>query len=348
MPSLQRRVITAAEQALAGAGVVTACDVLCGLGWLAQPNVDRWRSGRMPHLASVLPVPLERVEEVLATAGRWAAGNGLQAVEGEALTVGRDRRPLRFSDGGPDTLERAVRTHWLSPDLPAAERERVVERQNRPPELTVIDPVREFTCVGCGAQDGLLTEEERGSVCLTCADLDQLVFLPSGDAALTRRAKAGSGLWAVVVRWNRRRKRWERQGLLVEEAALERAEQSCLADADARARQRERSRERAVHQDAELVERMTARIGTLFPGCPVDRARAIAAHTAVRGSGRVGRSAAGRALDDDALTAAVVASVRHADTGYDAMLVGGVDRDEARARIRDAVDAVLDGWRSAR
>ncbi|WP_373871493.1 DUF2293 domain-containing protein [Actinoplanes utahensis] len=47
-------------------------------------------------------------------------------------------------------------------------------------------------------------------------------------------------------------------------------------------------------------------------------------HTGERGSGRVGRSAAGRALDPDAVTRAVVASVRHEDTGYDEMLMSGV------------------------
>ncbi|TCK21855.1 DUF2293 domain-containing protein [Pseudonocardia endophytica] len=345
MPSLQNRVRTAAEQALAASGVVTPCDVLCGLGWVAPPNVERWRSGRMPHLASVLPVPLERVTSVLDVAGRWAAERGLQAVEGEQLTVGRDRRPLRFAEDGPPALELAMRTHWLSPDLTAAKRDRVVEKQNKTPDLIVVEPVFAFTCVGCGADEGLFTEEERGPVCLTCADLDHLVFLPSGDATLTRRARAQSTLSAVVVRWNRRRKRNERRGALVEVDALERAEASLLTDADARARQRERARERAVRQDAELVERMTARIGELFPGCPADRARAIADHTALRGSGRVGRSAAGRALDDDALAAAVVASVRHEDTDYDAMLAAGVAREDARDRIRAGVDAVLDGWR---
>lgn len=345
MASLQRRVRTAAEQALAESGVVTPCDVLCGLGWLAPPNVDRWRSGRMPELASLLPVPLERVASVLDVAGRWAAEQGLLAVEGEELTVGRDRRPLRFADDGPVALERAVRTHWVSPQLSAAKQERAAERQNRPPDLIVMEPIAEFVCVGCGASDGLFTEDERGRVCLTCADLDHLVFLPSGDATLTRRARAQSTLSAVVVRWNRRRNRNERRGALVEADALERAEQSLLTDADARARQRERARERAVRQDAELVERMTARIGELFPGCPAERARAVAGHTALRGSGRVGRSAAGRALDDDALSAAVVASVRHEDTGYDAMLAAGVGREDARDRIRADVDAVLESWR---
>jgi hypothetical protein len=59
----------------------------------------------------------------------------------------------------------------------------------------------------------------------------------------------------------------------------------------------------------------------------------------------VGRSAAGRALDETAVRAAVVASVRHEDTGYDALLMSGLPRAEARERIRADVDRVLDGWR---
>jgi hypothetical protein len=76
--------------------------------------------------------------------------------------------------------------------------------------------------------------EDAGPLCLECADLDALVFLPAGDAALTRRAKKANGLSAVVVRWSRSRRRYERQGILVEEAALQAAEESCLADEDAR------------------------------------------------------------------------------------------------------------------
>lgn len=132
--------------------------------------------------------------------------------------------------------------------------------------------------------------EDPGPLCLTCADLDMLVFLPAGDATLTRRARAGSTLAAVVVRWSRTRRRYERQGLLVEEPALRAAEERCLADADARARARERARERTARQDDALVAAMTARIRELFAGCPPERAAAIAAHTGLRGSGRVGRS----------------------------------------------------------
>jgi hypothetical protein len=84
-----------------------------------------------------------------------------------------------------------------------------------------------------------------------------------------------------------------------------------------------------------------------FPGCPDDRAKAIARHTATRASGRVGRSAAGRALDDEALRRAVIASIRHEDTSYDELLMSGIPRNLAREQIRDDIDRVLAAWSSS-
>ena len=187
--------------------------------------------------------------------------------------------------------------------------------------------------------------EDAGPVCMGCADLAHLVFLPAGDAALTRRAMANSGLSAVVVRFSRARRRYERQGILVEEHALERAEAECLADEDARARRRERDAERRAAEDVELQRRMSEEIVRLFPRCPSDRASSIASHTSVRGSGRVGRSADGRALGPQALELAVAAAVRHEDTRYDELLMSGVDRAQARGEVRDEVVRILDGWR---
>jgi hypothetical protein len=91
---------------------------------------------------------------------------------------------------------------------------------------------------------------------------------------------------------------------------------------------------------------MAEGIARLFPGCPVERAQMIARHASVRGSGRVGRSAAGRALEPEALELAVAAAVRHEDTRYDELLMAGVEREVARARVRDEVARVLDNWRS--
>lgn len=211
-------------------------------------------------------------------------------------------------------------------------------------ELVVIWPVKDRTCGVCHGPAELLVMADDKPHCLSCVDLDHLVYLPAGDAALTRRAKKGSGLSAVVVRFSRTRKRYERQGVLVEAAALAAAEEQCLGDEEARLRRRERDRVRRAEADLELQARMAERIRQLFPGCPPERAEAIARHTGERGSGRVGRSAAGRALDDEALRRAVVASVRHRDTEYDALLMAGVPWAEARERIRAAVDHVLASW----
>jgi hypothetical protein len=215
-------------------------------------------------------------------------------------------------------------------------------------ELVVVSAIRAWTCAACGAEGDLLKMEDAGPMCLTCADLDHLVYLPRGDAALTRRARKHSRLSAVVVRFSRSRKRYERQGVLVEAAALDRAEAECLSDEDVRAARRERARVERQRADARLQAAMAAEIKRLFPGCPDDRASAVAAHTAVRGSGRVGRSAAGRALDPGALALAVAASVRHTDTQYDDLLMGGTDRAEARDLVRVQVDEILERWQRGR
>jgi hypothetical protein len=168
---------------------------------------------------------------------------------------------------------------------------------------------------------------------------------------MTRRATKASSLSAVVVvvRWSRTRKRYERQGVLVEEQALAAAEEQCLSDHDARMRRRERDRERRADGDAHFQARLADEISRLFPGCPPGRATGIARHTAMRGSGRVGRSAAGRALDDEAIALAVVASIRHQDTDYDRLLMSGLPpRDAARNQVRTAIDEILAVWRQPR
>ncbi len=218
------------------------------------------------------------------------------------------------------------------------------ETQKRRHDLVVVSPLKDWNCAECSRNSGLLRMVDEGPLCMSCADLDHLVFLPSGDAAVTRRARKASALSAVVVRFSRARKRYERQGVLVEEQALERAEAECLADADARARRRDRERARRAQQDLRFQAEMAREIMRLFPGCPRRRADAIAQHAGGRGTGRVGRTAAGRALDPSAIAMAVAASVRHEDTDYDDLLMSDIDRWEARERVRADVDRVLERW----
>src|SRR5213075_1550439 len=96
-------------------------------------------------------------------------------------------------------------------------------------DFKVFISTRESTCGECGENLGskawITLAGEKGALCLACADLDHLVFLPPGNAALTRRARKHSILVAVVLKWSRARKRYERQGLLVETQGLEKAEQ---------------------------------------------------------------------------------------------------------------------------
>lgn len=129
----------------------------------------------------------------------------------------------------------------------------MASQPNPTEELKVFISNRESTCGECnenlGSKAWITLAGEKGALCLACADLDHLVFLPSGDAALTRRAKKHSTLSAVVLKWSRARKRYERQGLLVEEQALEKAEEECLADAEVRERRKEREAIRREESD---------------------------------------------------------------------------------------------------
>lgn len=225
-----------------------------------------------------------------------------------------------------------------------AKAEQAAKRGDKAQDLVVISPLKSWTCAECSGTGDLLTMDDAGPLCLSCADLGRLVYLPAGDAALTRRAKRASVLSAVVVRFSRSRRRYERQGVLVEEEALNRAEHECLADEESRARRKLREQERRAEADAALEKRAMAEILRHYPGCPKDRAEEIAHHAFTRGSGRIGRSAAGRDLNPEALNLAVAAAVRHVDTPYDELLMGGVDRLEARARVRAEVDQIMAGW----
>ncbi len=237
----------------------------------------------------------------------------------------------------------AVAIHYTRPTM-TAKAEEAAKRGGKAQGLVVVSPLRSWTCAECSGTGDLLTMDDAGPLCLSCADLDRLVYLPAGDAALTRRAKKASGLSAVVVRFSRARRRYERQGILVEEEALGRAERECLADEESRARRKLREQERRAEGDAELERRAATEILRLYPSCPRDRAEEIARHAFTRGSGRIGRTASGRDLDPEALNLAVAAAVRHVDTPYDELLMGGMDRLEARARVRPEVDLVIAAW----
>lgn len=225
--SLEQRVDQAASAGLEARKLVTPIDVLMRLGWLPPSGVDRWRQGRAEFLEQEITANLNKLSMALRLLRRWAERRGLRPSETVYVSATRHRQPLRFSRTGDPGIEQACRTHWLSAELRGKDAERVRERAAKAPDLVVISPIREWQCGRCGGTGDLLFMENGAPLCLACADMDHLVFLPAGDAALSRRAKAASHVWAAVVRFSRARKRYEREGLLVEEAALKGAEAEC-------------------------------------------------------------------------------------------------------------------------
>jgi hypothetical protein len=217
---LADRVSRAAEVAFAAQAYVSCIDVLVGIGWLDPTALQRWRQGQIDCLEGVVQTNLPRISEAMKLFRTWARENGLRPSETQYVARTPQRQTLRFSQSGDHTIEQLYRTHWVSPALSEQKRERLAEKVNRAPELVVVQALHEWTCHRCGGTGGLLIMETAGPACLSCVGLGDLEFLGAGDALLTRRAKAKSARHAVVVRFSKSRKRYERQGLLVEPQAL--------------------------------------------------------------------------------------------------------------------------------
>ena len=87
--------------------------------------------------------------------------------------------------------EKFYRTYYTPANLPEKKTARLAVKLNRPPELVVFEKVGdEGKCHESGAElltrDYLLMDNCQ-PLCLTCADLDRLVFLAAGDTALSRQ-----------------------------------------------------------------------------------------------------------------------------------------------------------------
>jgi hypothetical protein len=220
----------------------------------------------------------------------------------------------------------------------------------QPTDLKIFISNRESVCGEChenlGTQAWIFLNREKGALCLSCADLDHLEFLPSGNMALTLRAKKYSTLWAVVLKWSGSRKHYERHGLLVQREALEKAEAECLKDEDIRQRRRLREAEIRKQTDQNYINQFAERIRELYPKCPAGREKEIAEHACQKYSGRVGRTAAAKTFDETRVKLAVIAHIRHSLTNYDELLSQGHERFEAREAVNEKVFSILVIWQA--
>ena len=178
-------------------------------------------AARTSRLSRAVPLNLSRISEAMHLFRAWAVAHDLNPSETDYVARAPERRTLRFSKSGAPTIERLYRTHWVSKGLSERKQKRLAEKASQPPDLVVVAPLNtDWKCHRCGGSGDLLVMENPGPACLRCVGLNDLEFVPPGDVQLTRRIKAKSARFAVVVRFSRARHRYERRGLLVEAATL--------------------------------------------------------------------------------------------------------------------------------
>jgi hypothetical protein len=221
-----------------------------------------------------------------------------------------------------------------------------LNKDRKSDEIVVVITRQEGICAGCKQEllkGAFLRVQDDGVRCMTCAGLGDLEFLPRGDAAVSRRAAKHSPTRAVVVQWSRARKRYERQGILATPQAIEQATQESKADEEARKAKQARAAVKREVVDREFMKAFEAAIMRQFPRIPPQSAAQIADHACQKYSGRVGRSAAAKELDEQAVRLAVIAHIRHHHTRYDSLLPG-VGRHKARQIVQPQIQRMLDRW----
>ncbi len=204
-------------------GYVCPIDVLVGMRLLDPAHVQEWKQGKIPYLKEGIYCHPDKFIFAMQCFQEWLSEKRLEPKEIIYYGKTKDQRALQFTkDGGAD-VERFFRMHYFSPSLTEKEKENLTDKLEESPELVVFLVVKDTQCSQCQielSRGSFLFMEGQTPLCLGCAGLDQLVFLPSGDPFPTRRAKKNSVKSAVVLKFNRNRGRYERQGLLVEEEAF--------------------------------------------------------------------------------------------------------------------------------
>lgn len=194
--------------------------------------------------------------------------------------------------------------------------------------------------------DFAVSEFEKGeALCFKCSPFKHLVFLPSGDAALTRRSKKYASLSAILQQWNNRRRRYERRGIFVDQTSIDLAKKECSADKEQRKIKNLKAAAKREQQDIEYIKMFSLKIRELYPSMPKGREEAIARHACEKYSGRVGRTAAAKDFDNDMIERAVIAHIRHHETEYDNLFGQGRRKRDIRDDIKPLITKILKRWK---
>jgi len=233
---LKQRVIQSAEEALNKKHYVSPIDVFIGMKVLQPAQVEDWRKGKISYLEKVIQVNLSKITFCMKYFRDWAKEKGLKPSPSVYLTRARGgKKDLRFSISGHPTIELSYRTHFVSPNLSEIKEKKMQEKLDHPPERVVFRTIQISQCTQCKRelQQGSYQFIEAGqSLCLCCANLSELEYLPKGEIQLTHLVKKEKIKSTDFVEFIRSNKRYENQGLLVEKEALRKARQDLMAEND--------------------------------------------------------------------------------------------------------------------
>ena len=187
--------------------------------------------------------------------------------------------------------------------------------------------------------------ENSKGICFKCSPFATYLFLPPGDAAMTRRSKKHSEYCGVVFERNQRRRRLERRGQYIEAFALSKARSECDLDKNKRALTNQKASVVREKQDKIYIEEFAKVIRVHYPNCPPNREVEIASHACEKYSGRVGRSASAKEFDKQKVDLAVEAHIRHKETNYDTQFNKGKKKREIRSGVKFDIVRVMNSWR---
>lgn len=242
--AIEERVRNSFAAHLAVQGYVSAVDVLRGTGLLDESHYFDWVDGRVAVLESAISASSAKIAAALQAFEERGRSLNLRSREAVYLSTMRHPQRLRFTDD--PTLAPLYALRYFSAAMSDTEIDGLLEKLSSPHELVVFEIIRDSKCSKCGrdiAAGDFIFMEAGSPNCLYCAELADLVYLGAGDRSLTRRARQLSRLSTVVLRFSRTRKRYERQGLLVETAALRTANAELSAKRIARTSRNDRRNE---------------------------------------------------------------------------------------------------------
>jgi hypothetical protein len=185
---------------------------------------------------------------------------------------------------------------------------------------------------------------------------DDWELLPAGDPFVTRRVKAAGRYWLAYRPRGRNRPHRRLIGVWAPTATIKAAFDAAEATADRRGRQRVQGEASRNQKEAHYREEFAAAIVRYLNFAPDHQplaeeiAEETAAHAALVGSGRVGRTRT-LSLDERAALAAR-AHIRHRHTDYEDQLGELTLQDadylygDVKADALEAVDAFLDAHRT--